>query len=269
MDELLANLQEPNNFTVETIESLTKYAITQAPCRLHQFETCVYPQQLALVWIDANSNGNLNYTSGPETEEYPSNMEEGGIIGYNWYLKRLEMSSEKVDVISKEEFIKWYTRVCKKIDWNISQHHGTPITTRSKNKLEPRILHFCDVLTIAMARKSDLVVPEVILKSNSLSIIEKNVIDYLFFNLVNDKKRCFTIKEREFVLDNANLYFFIYGLWHNYANKPVQLSTQGIPGMEDASIVEGDDGYRNHQKGKYNALQRKTHGKKARYMYIC
>ena len=65
-----------------------------------------------------------------------------------------------------------------------------------------------------MARKSDLEVPEVILKSNSLILIEKNVIDYLFFNLVNDKKRCFTIKERDFVLENANLYSssMVYGI---------------------------------------------------------
>ena len=112
-----------------------------------------------------------------------------------------------------------------------------------------------------MRKNARLSPPEVNIKSDNLQTVPTTVLDGFF-------EAKLTSEEKYFLLFNADIYFHIYGLWHNYSNKPIRLEVKDIVGLSKSEEIYNNPLFQEHQKGKYNSLCRRVHDPLAKNIYI-
>ena len=130
------------------------------------------------------------------------------------------------------------------------------------------ILHFVDVLMSKMTQCESKPLPEVRIKSSLFNEVPNDMIDALFQDLYGNNEAAFTDEERWFVLRNADIYYFIYGYWHNYANKPICLKIDTISGMRRSKVLQSNDIHIRHQEAKFNELKRRCQGDHVKGLYL-
>ena len=102
-----------------------------------------------------------------------------------------------------------------------------------------------------------------------LQFCSKNLIESLFDTLISDDGYFFTEEEeRNIVYDHANLYYYIYGYWHNYGDKAIHSSFSDISGIDKAQRLSRDDILLQLQDAKHNALNRRAQGEMVRSLYL-
>ena len=130
------------------------------------------------------------------------------------------------------------------------------------------ILHFVDVLICHMAKIESKPSPTVTIPSSSFNEVPTGMIDSDFMNIYGDDKVAFSDEEKWFVEKNADIYYHIYGYWHNYSNKPICLSCDNIAGMRRSKQLQNNDIHVRHQDAKFNELKRKSQGDHVRGLYL-
>ena len=257
----------PNLFQEETIASVVEYAQTQPP-GIHKLQISNYPVSFAVIGVNAEKKVSMHVVNGSKDDNYPCNINESINLGYRWYLENRQNLSR---TYSREQFAKLQKSTCTKIDSGIEGHHGIPccIETGSPNH-EPGgfILHFCDVLSIKLSMKQGIALPTVLLPTEAFSSVPANLVDSLFDTLISNDGSFFTEEERNFVFDNASLYYYIYGYWHNYSNKAIRCSFEAIQGIDRALVLARDDIFLRLQDAKQNALDRRAQGEMVRGLYL-
>ena len=237
---------KPNLFTPENTGDLILWAKKTTTIGIHYLQIRVYPQLMAKVLITSDGQALCWLRNGFETVEFPENMSVSSITGFKWYLHDNDNINTSYD---NNMFDALHTTTCNKIDQAIRQHHGVVI---SKNPIlfdhainEVIVLHFVDLLIIKMHEKESKSIPRILIPSQLFSKIPHVMLDNLFNHVTNEPKaKSFDEIEKHFVLDNADLYFHVYGLWHNYSHKPIRVSCEGIDGMPRSQIVQSDENYR-------------------------
>ena len=257
----------PNLFKEETISSVVDFAKTQPP-GIHKLQISNYPVSFAVIGVNADKKVSLHVVNGGKDDDYPCNIVESINVGYRWYL---EDRNNNTRSYTREQFAKLQKSTCTKIDSAIEGHHGIPCCIESGTpNHEPGgfILHFCDVLSIKLSVKQGIPLPIVTLPTTAFSSVPNNLIDCLFDTLISDDGSFFTEEERNFVYDNASLYYYIYGYWHNYSNKAIRCSFSAIQGIDRAQVLARDDIFLRLQDAKQDAMNRRAQGEMVRSLYL-
>lgn len=118
------------------------------------------------------------------------------------------------------------------------------------------ILHFCNVLVIAMHKHALCGPPNVLIQSSQFSEVSREFYN-TFFTLV------LTSEEKFFAFFNGDIFYHIYGLWYNFSNKLIQVENIGIRGLKSITLFANNHRYKKHQEGKYKSLKRHVSGQRA------
>ena len=192
--------------------------------------------------------------------------------GYDWYFDFMKKSGEVSKKLEKKFWFKKHNRIFPKVNNAIRNHHGIVCLLHGPDDMDDEkntvVLHFCDVLVITLRQELGLAPPSVLIPSANLRTIANNVTNVFFAtdeflgSQVNDD-------EKQFILQNADYYYHMYGLWQNYSNKPIRLENKGIDRMTRSSMFSNDVNFKSHQMGKYDALKRRVHDEMGKTLYIC
>ena len=258
--------QLPWLFVQETIASVTSWAKTQPRNIEHFMQVQVYPIVGATVLVDEEDKVHVNMRFVDQTEvPLPKNINESITVGHKWHLKDMELRPGVIDPIPMKRWKKKHLSICPKIDRAIEAHHGIPcLLDGTEDSINPRnhvVLHFCDVLVIKMLKETNRNPPRVLIPGTNFEVVPSTVVD-LFFDTE------LTSVEKYFLFFNADIYYHIYGVWHNYSHKPIRLDCSGIVGLERSAVYTNDDLFRRHQEGKLNSLTRCVRDEVRRNFYL-
>ena len=113
-------------------------------------------------------------------------------LGHSWYLSSIRNLVHPIDGISKKRWIEVYDSIAAKINNAIRDHHGIPCFLdgfmNTSNPNNHVILHFCDVLAIAMRKELRRPMPEVIISSDNFRVVPDTIL-YAFLNIKSPVKK--------------------------------------------------------------------------------
>ena len=259
-----------NLWVKETPDSVATWALSQPRNEFHFVETQVYPPKGAYIMVDEKGTKHKwevelsPFTPFKDTEDILR-------MGFEWYNAEVDKSNGRVPCLSKEKWEQQHRTIYNKIDKEIERHHGVQCFLNGRSDLEdPKmnvVLHFCDVLVIAMRQMKGQNPPQVLIKSTNLETISTSTTFKLFPSdpLLPEG---LTSEEHFFVFLNADIFYHMYGLWSNNSNKPIRLENKDIVGLERSTEFSNHPTFIGHQKGKYNKLKRCCHNEVAKYLYI-
>ena len=260
-------MSNPTLFTQETKESLSKWALTQPKNVEHFLEEIHYPATGTYIKVDDDGKLHMRVVFVDKFTQ-----DEGVKLGYEWYLKCITTSGEVTRKLAKKNWLKKHNKVFPKVNEGIRNHHGIVCLLKGLEDMDDKrntvVLHFCDVLIITLRQELGLNPPNVIIKSQNLQSIGPNVTN-VFFQTDEMLGSQVDESEKQFILQNADYYYHMYGLWQNYSNKPIRLENTGIERMVFSSQFSNDERFKSHQQGKYNALKRRVHDDMGKTLYIC
>ena len=110
-------------------------------------------------------------------------------------------------------------------------------------------LHVCDILSMMYARVLNEENPRVILKNSKLEEISDEMIDELTVRVFNNE-------EKEYILDNFDIFYVCFGYWHNYSNLPIRFDVVENEGSKEASKISKDTFFKQFQIVKYEEFKR-------------
>ena len=259
---------QPNLFTKETKLSLTQWAMSQPRNVEHFLEESIYPAIGTWIRVDDKGKGHLRVVCVDKFTE-----DEGSIkSGYNWYLDFIKSSSDVSKTMQKKNWLRAHNRIFPKVNAAIRNHHGIICCLDGREGLDDDsntiVLHWCDVLVLALREELGMPRPTVLIKSRNLQSLPA-VINTLFFPCDDELPADVTEEEKQFILQNADYYYHMYGLWQNHLNKPIRLENSGIDRMVKSSVFCNDEYFKSHQVGKYNSLKRRVHDDMGKKLYAC
>ena len=260
-------MSAPTLFTKETKESLSRYALSQPRNVEHFLEELTYPATGTYIRADENDKLHMRVVFVDKFTE-----DEGVKTGYDWYLKFITKSGKASKQMAKKIWLKKHNRIFPKVNDGIRNHHGIVCLLNGHEEMDdPKntvVLHWCDVLILTLHQELGMQPPKVLIKSNNLRSITSPVTNVFFpsdENLPSEVNE----EEKQFILQNADYYYHMYGLWQNYSNKPIRLENKGIDRMELSTVFCNDKHFMSHQVGKYDALKRRVHDEMGKTLYIC
>ena len=260
---------KPNLYHKETLKDLVKYAETQDKDTVHQLELQVYPPKFATVTVDSNKKLHTKITTDSNAKSYPRDSSEVLPIAYKWHTEDIVRVGRVYDY---NEFCSLFDAVNTKIDKAIEVHHGipcgVPIDQSGRRGYESIILHFIDVLICKLSEIESKPKPNMRITSPSFSSIPDGMLITLFDNDEHTADVSFNDEEKWFVFRNADIYYHIYGYWHNYSNKPIRLSCESLSGLRRSKSIQQDDIHLRHQEVKFNELKRKCQGDHVKGLYL-
>ena len=265
----------PNLYVKETVATLVEYAKTKGP-GIYSLEIERYPHIHMNIKMRDDCSFDMDIVNGNVHPDYLSLNVDPFRTAFKWYEQ--DTTSEN-DVYSRDGYVLLYNSTIQKINMAVQNHHGIVCTQNVsvENRNEKSIvLHFSDMLVIKMREHFKMQLPDITLATETLSAIPEKLVCHLFDNLAGNNQslvnlaghESFTDKEKDFVLKNADFFYYMYGSWHNYSNKPIRISCVGIQGMLRAPQLMQDDTFVRHQLAKYNELERKCHGQFCRDLYL-
>lgn len=254
----------PSLFVEETPERLIDWARTQ-PRNIEYFcQKNMYPPVAFYIHINdsGREHARVVFTDQFEEEAY-KNINR---FGHRWYLQEIMSCGTAVDGVNKIKWKKVFDTVCRKIDKAIKRHHGIQCVMNGRAGFQDEsqnvILHFCNVLVIAMRKRALRDPPNVLIPSSQFSEVSSKFYDTFFSQEL-------TSEEKYFTFFNGDIFYHIYGLWYNFSNKPIRVENVGIMGLERSTIFANNDLYKKHQEGKYQSLKRRVRGQRATTLYLC
>ena len=248
------------------MESVAEYAKTKPP-GVHKLQLRPYPPVFADITVNGDRVVSMHVTTAEEDDLYPKDIIEACRLGYQWHCDATPEANERC---SFKLFKKLHESVCNKIDKSIATHHGITCCIDSNSELNHNdafILHFVDVLSIHLAKKHEKPAPQVIIKTSSFDAVHPNMVCSIFDTRMGCE-HCFTNQEKEFVLKNPSIFYFIYGYWHNYSNKSIRCSFQEIEEIGQAHILANDNIFARLQVAKHDQLSRRAQGNACRKLYL-
>ena len=265
----------PNLYVKETVASLVEYAKLKGPGK-YSLEIERYPMIHMNIQMREDCTFDMEIVNGNVHPDYLSVNVDPFRTAFKWYEQ--DSRSENV-VLSRDGYLLLYNNIIQKINMAVQNHHGI-VCTQSvsvENRNERSIvLHFSDMLVIKMREHFKMPLPDITMATETLSVIPEKLVCHLFDNLASNNTslvnlaghESFTDIEKEFVFKNADFFYYMYGSWHNYSNKPIRISCIGIQGMLRAQHLMQDGKFVMHQLAKYNELERKCHGRFCRDLYL-
>ena len=255
------NIGYPNFHTVETLQSLQSWIETQPNNNEYFFEINRFPAAGAWIRIDSEGKQHVTITNVDKFINFPNDVSK---VGFRWYIQEIMRAPNAAPGVKKKKFTEMLDKCIDLINKAIEKDHGIECLlegpTDATNPRTRVILHFCDVLVVALRKHALQETPNVLIKSLQLQSISSSFIDSFFTSIESE--------EKFFILMNADLFYHIYGLWGNYSHKPIRLENTDIVGLTRSMAFTSDLFYRKHQKGKYNAMQRKAHSEECKLYYM-
>ena len=260
---------KPNLYCKETLEDVVKFAETQEIGTVHKLELEVYLPRFAVVTVNADKNIDTKITTDNTKKPYPRDAWETLPVAYQWHMEDVVRVGR---FYTHDEFRLLFNAVNLKIDKAIETHHGIPcgVPTISGNRTnyESIILHFADALMCKLTEIESKPLPQLRITTPSFSTIPNGMLITLFESEADTADVSFTEEEKWFVLRNADIYYHIYGYWHNYSNKPIRMSCETISGLRRSKALQQDDIHIRHQEVKFNELKRKCQGDHVKGLYL-
>ena len=264
-DTMNENIHQPSLFREESISSLTAWAMTQPRNVEHFMQVQVYPIVGATVLVDSDDKVHVNMRFVDNTEDNcPADIHESVRLGHLWHTQDITRNPNVIDIIKMKNWKKKHMSICPKIDKAIEAHHGIPCylegPSQSSNPRNHVVLHFCDVLVIKMLSETNQAPPRIVLPGTNFETISNAFTDTFFDTEL-------TSAEKYFVFFNADIYYHIYGIWHNYSHKPIRVDCSGIVSLSRSGPYTQNDLFRRHQNGKYTSLDRRVSNEITRNFY--
>ena len=265
----------PNLYVKETVASLVEYAKSKGPGK-YSLEIERYPHIHMNIQMREDCTFDMEIVNGNVHPDYLSVNVDPFRTAFKWYEQ--DSTSDNV-VLSYDGYLLLYDSIIQKINMAVQNHHGI-VCTQSisvENRNERSIvLHFSDMLVIKMREHFNMPLPEITMATESLSEIPDKLVCHLFDNVGDNNTslvnlaghESFTDIEKEFVFKNSDFFYYMYGSWHNYSNKPIRITCIGIQGMLRAQHLMLDGTFVRHQLAKFNELERKCHGRFIRDLYL-
>ena len=182
-DELFIFSGYPNLWTKETPDTVADWASSQSRNEYHFLETQVFPPKGAYIMVDDKGTKHKWEVELSPFKPF-KDFEDILKMGYQWYQEEFDKLNGRIPKLTKTEWKKIHKTIYDKIDEEIERHHGIQCFLDGRNNLEdPKmnvVLHFCDVLVIAMRQMKGQDPPKVLIKSTNLETISSTVTYKLF-----------------------------------------------------------------------------------------
>lgn len=253
---------KPNLIDEETLDSLREYVINQSP-GIYYKQIQIYPSIL----VELNYSDDKILTEkkihGGSDSFYPKTKSDLDSLGYSWYLEDWNYGLNNMNArepLSMDSFSKILDQCFEKIKANTVHYHGIMCTHKQPEAgLDAPLwfMHFCDVLIINVAINEGKQHPSLFLSSSQLSKIPNDFSDSLFVPMV-DNDKAFSPTEKEFVLDNADLFFYSFGHWWNDKQIPIRCLCPNLLSLRRSNEKLESNIFRKHQLGKWNELYRRA-----------
>jgi len=182
-------------------------------------------------------------------------------IGYRWY----EVNGEKEpsQAVNPNPFFnrkKWKKRfeiMVDLVNQNIRESHGIKCYLNGNIQDEGTnniiYLHFCDIISVLLHRRNLNMEAEVRLASDRLHMIQTTLKDNL-------SARVFNEKGINFLLDNADIFYMIYGYWHNFSKLSLRLwLSSELKTVQISRHLIKDGLFQYVQEGKIQELSREIY----------
>ena len=185
-----------------------------------------------------------------EKKEY----EAARLLGYRWYITKCVEKNDLGMATNKKDWFRLYDIVCEKINKSIETYHGIKCFKDGNFENTTRqnvvYIHVCDVITMMYQRVVNGENPNMNLPSSKLENIDDNFMDTLTINVLNNE-------EKEYLMDNFDIFYVCFGYWHNYSNLPIRMNV-----IEDEGTMEGfkigeDEFFKTFQSVKLEELKRR------------
>ena len=191
-------------------------------------------------------------------------------VGYKWYTDFFNEQRSNVNnpnpFFTQKQWKKRFNMMTDIIDDVINENQGFKCYLNGNNEDNATFnvicLHFCDIISILLHRRKMDIEAGVSLCSMTLSRIQPMLVDQLSTQILNEKGI-------NFVLDNANFFYMIYGYWENKSKLSVRLKLNSeLNTVPHAKVLVSDDYFYIAQKGKLQQLRREIN-KEGERMLFC
>lgn len=123
------------------------------------------------------------------------------------------------------------------------------------------------MLSIELSKKLQKPAPVVNIQTQSFRAVPERLVSSIFDERMGCAY-CFTDEEKNFVLTNACIFYFIYGYWHNYSNKAIRCSFSHLDENSHVGILANNDVFLRLQLAKQDQLNRRAQGETTRKLYL-